>query len=283
MSFLQRLANIDRRVLYALVLVVVILPLIWRSSPKVEVSPEVEQAYRSLQQVPANGVVLVSIDYDGASEAELQPMLSAVLRQCFRRNVRVIMMAQWPLGLTLGQTGLEQVAAEFRKEYGRDYINIGYRPGGAALMVGLGKEGFRRYFSRDYQGRAIDDFPIMKDIRNYGQIDRLVGLEAGAMGDHWVQYAGAQFGLRIILGVTGVMATSAYPYLQAKQIEGLVGGLRGAAEYETLIGHPERGIWGMNSQSYVHLLIILFVLIGNVTFYLTRRRRPKPAAEGSGS
>ena len=284
MKLLKWLASLDRRVIYALVLVVVIAPLIWKSSPPIEISPEVQMAYNSLDKVPANGIVMFSIDYDGASEAELQPMMLAMLRHCFSRNVRVIMTAQWPLGMPLGQMALDSAAVEYHKEYGKDYINIGYRPGGNALMVGLGKSGFRQYFLRDFRGTMIDSFPFMRTVHNYGQIDRLVGLEAGASGDAWVQYAGAQFGLRIILGVTGVMATSMYPYLDAKQIDGLVGGLRGAAEYETLIHHPHRGVWGMNSQSYVHLLIIVLVILGNITFYFERRAKNKrPGIRGQGS
>jgi len=283
MKLLKWLASLDRRVIYVLVLIVTIIPLIWKSSPPIEISPEVQMAYNSLDKVPAGGIVMFSIDYDGASEAELQPMLMAMLRHCFARNVRVIMTAQWPLGMPLGQMALDSAAAEFDKVYGADYINVGYRPGGNALMVGLGKSGFRQYFLRDFRGMPIDSAPFMRTVHNYGQIDRLVGLEAGASGDLWVQYAGAQFGLRIILGVAGVMATSMYPYLDAKQIEGLVGGLRGAAEYETLISHPHRGIWGMNSQSYVHVLIVVLVILGNLTFYFERRAKKKgPGGRGQG-
>jgi hypothetical protein len=270
----------DRRIVYAAVLVTVVIPLVWRSNPAVEVSPEVRQAYASIDKVPLNGVVMISIDYDGGSEAELQPMLLAIARHCFTKNLKVILTGQWPNGLPLGQGGMEEMARACGKEYGKDFVNIGYRPGRQALMVGIGLSGLRQYFTTDFRGVPLDSFSFMRSVRNYGQIDRLVGLEAGAEGDYWVQYAGAQFGLRIVLGVTGVMATSAYPYLQAGQIDGLIGGLRGAAEYETLVQHPGRGIWGMNSQSYVHLLIILFVILGNVTFYLDQRKRPKAKPEG---
>jgi hypothetical protein len=283
-KLLRWLASLDRRVIYALVLVVTIIPLVWKSNPPIEVSPEVQMAYSSLDKVPAGGIVMFSIDYDGASEAELQPMLMAMLRHCFARSVRVIMTAQWPLGMPLGQMALDSVAAEYHKVYGQDYINVGYRPGGSALMVGLGKSGFRQYFLRDFRGTPIDSAPFMRTVQNYGQIDRLVGLEAGASGDAWVQYAGAQFGLRIVLGVAGVMATSMYPYLDAKQIEGLVGGLRGAAEYEMLINHPHRGVWGMNSQSYVHVLIVILVILGNLTFYFEQRAKKRgPGGRGQGT
>jgi hypothetical protein len=279
MKLLRWLASLDRRIIYALVLIVTIIPLIWKSNPPIDISPEVQAAYNSIEKVPGGGIVMFSVDYDGSSDAELGPMLLAMLRHCFSRNIRVIMTAQWPLGMPLGQLALDSAAAEYHKVYGQDYVNIGYRPGQNALMVGIGKSGFRTYFLRDYRGTMIDSFPFMRTVRNYAQIDRLVALEAGSSGDLWVQYAGAQFGLRIILGVTGVMATSMYPYLDAKQIDGLVGGLRGAAEYETLIKQPYRGVWGMNSQSYVHVLIVVLVILGNITFYFERRAKKK----GSGT
>ena len=66
MGFLQRISNIDRRIIYSLVFIVFILPLIWKSTPEIEISPEVLQAYNSIDKVPAGGIVMVSIDYDGS-------------------------------------------------------------------------------------------------------------------------------------------------------------------------------------------------------------------------
>jgi hypothetical protein len=113
----------------------------------------------------------------------------------------------------------------------------------------------------------------MRLVHNYNNIDMLVGLEAGATGDAWVQYAGARFGLKMFLGATGVSAPDFYPYLQAKQIEGMIAGLQGAAEYETLVKQTGTGILGMPAQSVVHGLIILFIIIGNIGYFLTRKKK----------
>jgi hypothetical protein len=83
-------------------------------------------------------------------------------------------------------------------------------------------------------------------------------------------------------GTTAVMAPDAYPYLQAGQIEGMMGGLKGAAEYENLIGRLGLGTRGMPAQSWAHVLVIVFIALGNVGFFVTRRRG-REAGRGGGA
>lgn len=271
-NLLEKITYLDRRIIYLLVGLVVMIPLILKIVTPIRISEEVRMAFQSIEELPANSVVMISIDYDAAAEAELQPMLIAILRHCFKKDIKVILTGQWALGLPLGEIALSRIAKEYKKEYGKDYVNLGYRPGGAALMVGIGRE-IRDFFATDYKGVPIDSFPFMRNVRNYNNIDILVGLEAGATGDAWVMYAGARYNQAIILGTTGVVAPDVYPYLQAKQIKGLIPGLQGAAEYESLVKEAGTGILGMPAQSAAHALIILFIILSNITFLLTRRRK----------
>jgi hypothetical protein len=68
------------------------------------------------------------------------------------------------------------------------------------------------------------------------------------------------------------MVSGLYPYLKTGQLTGLIGGLRGAAEYEKLVEKPGKGILGMKAQSIAHIAIILLVLIGNASYLISRRR-----------
>lgn len=272
MSIWERLSRIDRRIIYLIIFLVVFLPLLFGIRMKVSISPAVQSAYNAINALPEGSVVMVSIDYDPASMPELQPMLKAILRHCFGKNLKVVLLGFWPLGLPLGTEGLNQVATEYHKVYGIDYVNLGYRPGDVAVMVGMGKN-IKSFFMSDYRGKSCDSLPLMQHIRNYDDIAMVVGLEAGSFGDMWVQYVGARFHQRIILGVTAVMAAMEYPYLQANQIGGLIGGLKGAAEYELLIKHPGFASTGMAAQSWAHIAIILFIIIGNIGYFMERRRR----------
>nr|HPR18554.1 hypothetical protein [Candidatus Cloacimonadota bacterium] len=78
-------------------------------------------------------------------------------------------------------------------------------------------------------------------------------------------------------GVTGVSAPGILPYVnQQKQLTGLLAGLKGAAEYEFLLKSPGTATAGMDAQSLAHLLIIIFIVIGNINYW----RAKKEAAKG---
>ena len=44
------------------------------------------------------------------------------------------------------------------------------------------------------------------------------------------------------------------------------------AEYEALIGVPGMATTGMQPQSVTHIIIILFIIVGNAVYFITRRR-----------
>jgi len=56
-------------------------------------------------------------------------------------------------------------------------------------------------------------------------------------------------------------------------IFGLMGGLKGAAEYEKLINHSAAATKAMSVQSIAHSAIVLFIIIGNVAYFASRKRK----------
>jgi hypothetical protein len=70
--------------------------------------------------------------------------------------------------------------------------------------------------------------------------------------------------------MTAVMASDYYTYVQSGQLVGLIGGLKGAAEYETLM-HEKDGYATrvMNIQSVVHCIVVGFILVGNIAFLMS--------------
>jgi hypothetical protein len=274
MKLWERLANVDRRILYLLLSLSVALPLILKPRTRVRVSEPVRSAFQTVDRLPASSVMMISIDYDPSSAPEVQPMLIALLRHAFKKNVKVIISGQLPLGLPLAEIALNQVAPPLGKTYGRDYVNLGYRPGYTAMMVGIGRE-IRDYFNTDYKGIPVDSFEFMRSVHTYRDIGLLVSLAHGAVAEVWIQYAGGRFNEPIVVGCTGVNAPSLYQYLHSGQIKGLIGGLQGASEYETLIDTPGLATLGMPAQSAAHGLIILLLIIGNVGYVLSRKRGRK--------
>jgi hypothetical protein len=274
MKFWERISSVDNRILYLLLALAVALPLIIKPKVQVRISEPVRSAYEAVDRLAPGTPVMISIDFDPSSAPEVQPMLIALLRHAFRKNLRVIVIGQLALGLPLAEIALNQVAPEMNKVYGQDYVNLGYRPGYTAMMVGIGRE-IRDYFRTDYRGVPVDSFAFMRTVHTYKDIGLLVSLAHGAVADAWIQYVGGRYNQPIIVGCTGVNAPNLYQYLHAGQIKGIIGGLQGAAEYETLIEKPGSATLGMPAQSSGHGLIILLLIIGNIGFLLSRRKKER--------
>ena len=49
--------------------------------------------------------------------------------------------------------------------------------------------------------------------------------------------------------------------------------MKGAAEYEELVGAIGMATAGMGAQSMVHLMIIFFIIMGNIAYFIGRREK----------
>jgi hypothetical protein len=71
------------------------------------------------------------------------------------------------------------------------------------------------------------------------------------------------------------MVTTYDPYLASGQMHAMIGGLRGAAEYEQLIRRGGSGLRGMLAQTAAHVYVILMIIAGNVVYFLNRKKGRK--------
>ena len=87
---LERLMNIDRRIIFILVALAVIIPTFLKVSFPITVSDPTRQIYNYIEDLPPKSTVLIAFNYGPSSLAELEPMAAAVLRHCFKKELRVI-------------------------------------------------------------------------------------------------------------------------------------------------------------------------------------------------
>jgi hypothetical protein len=269
---MERLMNIDRRLIFACVLLGVAVPLLVEFSFPVKPTPTVRAVYEQFEKVAAreNGVVLLSFAYGAGTEPEMQPMAGAILRHCFSRGIKVVAVCLWPDAPGLAQEVLESAAAQFGKQYGVDYAFMGYKPGTYSVILNMGQD-FHGAFPTDAWGARSDTLSLTSSILTLRDFDLVFDLAAGdSIEFWWIPFGQEKFGFAFAGGCTAVMAPDLFPFLQSGQMFGLIGGLAGAAEYEALVKHPGSATDGMRPQSITHLIIIAFILFGNTAFFLTR-------------
>ncbi len=269
MKLMSRILAIDRRVIFILIAVGTALPLLFPVNLPITVTPRVEAAYQTIEALPAGSVVLVSMDYEPDTMAELQPMSIAVLRHCFRKDLKVIGMTLYPAGPGLSEPAIHAAARSEGKERNQDFAYLGYKSGFQTVMIGMG-ESIRQQFPVDFYRTPLDSIPFLRGVDSYAQIDLVINLTASSAADYWIQFAVGRFRKPMVLGATAVMATDYYPYLSSKQLLGLIGGMKGAAEYEKRMGISGDARRGMDAQSMVHVIIATLVILGNVALFATR-------------
>ena len=268
---LEKFMNMDRRIIFLLVALVVIIPTLIPVRLPIAVSEPTQKLYDFVDELPSGSTIMIAFDYGPSSLAEPEPMAKAVMQHCFTKGVKVIGMTLLPATPTLADKLMRKIAAENNAVYGEDYVFLGYRPGSLQVILGMGTN-IANVFETDYEKTPITEIPLMENITNYDQIDLLLDFASGSSTEAWIIYANTRYGLKIAAGVTAVIIAQMYPYLQSGQLIGLMPGYLGAAEYEKLLNAPGDGTVGLNTATYAHLLIILLVILGNIAFFIQRRR-----------
>ncbi|MBI3302600.1 MAG: hypothetical protein HYZ72_11095 [Deltaproteobacteria bacterium] len=269
MDFARRMLSLDRRGIFLLIAVVTLLPLLYPVGLPIRVSPEVRKIYDHIESLPEGAVFLLSFDFEPAGKPELYPMSVALLRHAFRKRFKVLGVTLWPAGTGMAELAFAQGAQESDKEKGKDYVFLGYAPGEASAIISMGQDLYAA-FPTDYYGATTADLPMLKNVRSLRDIQYAVSLSAGVPGiDTWYVYSKEKYGFELGGGCTAVSAPRFYPLLNTGQINGLLGGLRGAAEYETLMGREGKATAGMDAQSATHFLIIVLILLCNCFYFLT--------------
>jgi hypothetical protein len=281
MSWAEKVLQIDRRWIFVAIAIAVTIPVFLPLGLPVVTTPPVQSLYDAVDGLEPNAApLLLSIDYAPATLPELEPMSMAILRHCFERDVNVMVMTLHPAGYGLAERAVMNAAEEYDAVYGEDYTFLGFQPGVSAVILGMGIN-IRNVFPEDAYGVPVDDLPMMQGVRNYDDIPLVISLAGWSAAEAWVYYAHQPYRQVVGAGVTAVMATDFYPYLNAGQLVGLLGGMRGAAEYEGLIHHPDQGVRGMDSQSVIHLLIIVLIAIGNAAYFISRRGKAPSGGNAS--
>lgn len=273
MSFWEKVGAIDRRWIYLSVGVLVIIPILVPVKMPIGITPEARQLYNAIDSLPDSSVVMLTFDYYPSTIAETRPMSVAILHHLFRKNCKVITMTTVPLGgPTIAENVMHEMAEEYHKTYGVDYVNLGYKANYTAVLLGMGNS-IESIYPTDNLGRPLSKLPLMAKVKNYDDMAFIIVIADNGVLDYWISIVNAQFEKPIGAGVTAVMAPKLYSYVESGQMTGLLGGMRGAAEYEILVGKPAMAVRGMDSQSLVHLFIIFLIILGNIAFFAAKRAK----------
>ena len=273
--------EVDRRIIFLFIFVAVAAPILFPITFSERPTEVVQAVFDKIENLPAGSTVLLSFDFDPAMAPEVQPMANAISAHCLEKGHKVIFMSLWATGQALlTQSLYETILPGFpEKADGIDYVNIGYKAGNEGVLNVI-VTNFRKMFPTDANSVPLDSIAVFDGIRSCRDLDLVISIGGGKPGPkEWVLFVGDPAGVPVGVGVAAVIAPQLYPYYPA-QVVGILGGVKGAAEYEyALATTHERfkdmempGLRTMGPQTLAHMVIMAFIVIGNIIFFVRRRR-----------
>jgi hypothetical protein len=210
------------------------------------------------------------------------------------RGHRICAMTLWPAGGPIIDGTMQDVLGD-RPDwtYGERWVNLGYRAGFEGVMKQMNSRVSLAY-ATDVRQTPLAEIPMLKGITGIADFDLLVSISAGYAGaKEWVQYSvsptltGAK-PLKFVAGSTGVQTPQLIPYYP-NQMAGILGAIKGAAEYEYLVNEAVRKAdpaavvppkfqeaqRRMAPQLFGHVLMVALILLGNVVFFGLRAREAR--------
>ncbi len=270
-DFLLKIQNIDRRFLYSLLILIVVLTLVFPANLPIAVTPQVKGLYHAVEAIPAGKIAILSIVWDAGTVAENAPQTEAIMRHLFKKNVPFAIVAFAQQGAKLSTDLAEKVAKDYGKTYGKDWCSWGYRANLYTFIIGLGQN-LPKVVEKDFRGTPVEKIPMMQKVKSIKDVGLVVDITPSATLEYWIAFIQGVYGTPLGYAPTAVMVPEGYNPLDAGQIKGMLPGLIGAGQYEVLINHKGLGTKAAGAQSATHILIILLIILGNLGYLLSRKK-----------
>ncbi len=278
---LAKLHEIDRRWLYAAMLLVLILPFALPIRiPAGKAAPTTLGAFKMLDSCPPDKVVVIDSSWDAGSAAENQSQLDVLVRHLCQKRIKFVVtsIGVTAFGPEFATRTIGPIAKEAGYVYGQDWVNAGYIQGAAVstsssigVIIQNLCQGLHGAYPADVNGTKMSELPLMQHVRDYHDIHAIACITY-APSEEWISFV-SQFKVPVVFCCMSIMGPYYYRYWDSHQLAGILIGNGGAAQYESLIGVRGRGTQLATVQSFGNCAIILAALVGNIGWWAQRWQR----------
>ena len=271
-SIFDKLQTIDRRVFYWILFVSLMVPFLVPIGLPVAILPNTRDLWDGINPpyVEVGDVAIINYGYGVSAWSECHPATTVCTKALLDNGVKVIFMgSHYDVDLT--QNHMLDTASEYfaTKEYGVDYVYLGYYTGGEAAIAQLASD-IRTVYPKDAYGTPLDEIPMMQDIHDWQDVDLVLSSDTGDAGTYFLRQWQAPHGTRLAEIGIAMLGSSGMPLWLAGNYFGLSVGSRGGAELEKLIGELGEATTSMDSINVSHVLVVLAIILANVGYLATK-------------
>ncbi len=247
-SMLDILQNLDRRVLYVILVAMTSLPLFAKITIPVEPDPYSKALYYRLMTAPPEQTVFIQSDWTISTRGENAGHLEALLRICMSRKLKfVIYSVGDPQAPGVYRDVIRRINDE-RKKSGLaeakpwdDYVDLAYFPNAEGTLNSIAFDVRKVFGGRQVKDpskgvdRPVFESPVLQSVKKVGDSSLYVIVTASSTVDRAVERLNEKANLAVMC--TGVIGPSTLPWFQSGQVKGVAIGLKGVYDVEYMMKH----------------------------------------------
>ena len=286
----EKLQSLPKPALYLVLIILTSVPLfVTIKIPNKEAKPSAD-FYAKVASLDPSKPVLVQTDWTTSTRGESAGQFKSLMRILMQRNIKFCFYSAGdPQAPQVALDYIAQINDERRKEnlrpYERwtDYVDAGYFPGAEAICNAIQNNfgtAFKNVQDVDTSGAQTPIFqsPVLKGVSKVSDFSVMILVTGSNTSNVAIERIKA---VPMIMMVTGVMGPETQVYYDSGQLKGLVTGLKGLYDMESLMDKDPQfkgEVTLDNGAKYyptLHLalvLMILAVVIGNIGMFMSKRR-----------
>lgn len=311
----EKLQSVKRNTLYLTLMAVVSGSLILSHLMSISVPSQPQEytkdAYKLLRNIAPGQTIVIDTGVTNASRGETGCQMEDVLRMAMREKVKFVLYT-WvePQCVEVAKNTIAKINLERKNsnppepEYKEwdDYVILGFFPDGATMLQTVAsniRDAWGAKKEKDSTGaeRNVFESPVLKDIKRVDDLKAYIPISPTNLMPTVVSRVGRK--VPVISMIAGVMFPEQFNYYKSGQLKGLLNGLVGAVELESLMekGIDSQGDVGGKApgtpiaapfpgeKNYARgadyyfafccaiALLMITIVVGNVGMYLERRRK----------
>jgi len=169
-NILKMLGSIDYRIIYAVMTILVALPLVFPIGVPQSVSPNVIKYVNKLNSLKDGDVVCVTFSGYMTMLPDVEPIYIATWKMLKFMDVKLILLMSHVDSPAVIRQEFAKIGFDAVKKEGVDYVIMPYLDlsGDAGMMAFT--QSFRSVFPKDINGIPLDDIPMMKGLDSASQV-----------------------------------------------------------------------------------------------------------------
>lgn len=276
MSIVKKLLDLDQRIIFLLLFVALAFPILNPIMLPMAIQDYSKQAFDFSDSIPDGSVVIFEGGLNAATYPQGGPGMVVQIYHMLRKDVKIVFFSLNAQAALWTETGINaaisKLPSDVPTENGVNWVHLGYISGGESATAALAND-IRSVVSKDHFGKPIDELPLLENINDATAFSAVLWW-GGSEGS--IPYGIRQFVAPFGIQMTGMCTTNEVPnyspYISAGQLQGLFGGVRGSAEYEYLLKLPGPALGQAMATNFGGLLWAIFVVLGNVLYFIRRTR-----------